>query len=183
MTLQIFTVLMVSLVMLLKTMCSKHRRLWTLLQLQNCVVLLDWLTWRDRVEEQSYRQHQFPFFLELVPEVRELINDFYSSRYALCLEYLENLKANMLLDIHFAFKTNVAGQEKELEALITDNQIRAQIDSHNKILYARHADQRNATFQRVLQTGSEFDRDVRAMLLRANLLKHECNARAARKCL
>lgn len=49
----------------------------------------------------------------------------------------------------------------------------ARIDSHNKILYAQHADQRNATFQRVLQTGIEFDRDVRSMLLRASLVKRE----------
>ncbi|RWW79609.1 hypothetical protein BHE74_00012100 [Ensete ventricosum] len=81
---------------------------------------------------------------------------FHCSRYASCLEYLENLKPNLLLDIHLhdhvetlyteirhkaiiqytipfisvdlhtmagAFKTNVAGLEKELEALITDNQI------------------------------------------------------------
>ncbi|KAK6920195.1 Proteasome component (PCI) domain [Dillenia turbinata] len=156
----------------------------------------------------------FRNFLELVPEVRELIHDFYSSHYASCLEYLGNLKANLLLDIHLhdhvetlydeirhkaliqytlpfvsvdlhmmanAFKTSVSGLEKELEALITDNQIQARIDSHNKILYARHADQRNATFQRVLQTGSEFDRDVRAMLLRTSLLKHEYNLRATRK--
>lgn len=109
-----------------------------------------------------------------------------------------------------AFKTSVSGLERELEALITDNQIQvrsvyrksfvlshchfktfkkehffhpeqARIDSHNKILYARHADQRNATFQKVLQMGNEFDRDTRAMLLRANLLKHEYHARAARK--
>jgi len=62
---------------------------------------------------------------------------------------------------------------------LTDKNImppQARIDSHNKILYARHADQRNATFQRVLQTGSEFDRDVRAMLLRANLIKLEYKA-------
>lgn len=78
------------------------------------------------------------------------------SRYASCLDYLGNLKANLLLDIHLhdhvetlydqirnkaliqythpfvsvdlhmmanAFKTSVAGIEKELEALITDNQI------------------------------------------------------------
>ncbi|TQD96645.1 hypothetical protein C1H46_017720 [Malus baccata] len=76
----------------------------------------------------------FKNFLELVPEVRELINDFYT-----------------------------------------------RIDSHNKILYARHADQRNATFQRVLQTGNEFDHDVKSMLLRVNLIKHEYNLRAARK--
>ncbi|KAM1182098.1 hypothetical protein ACFX2J_000621 [Malus domestica] len=156
----------------------------------------------------------FRNFLELVPEVRELINDFYTSHYASCLDYLGNLKANLLLDIHLhdhletlygqirhkaliqymhpfvsvdlnmmanAFKTDVAGLEKELEALITDNQVQAKIDSQNKILYARHADQRNATFQRVLQIGNEFDRDVKSMLLRVNLIKHEYNLRAARK--
>ncbi|KAL4586051.1 hypothetical protein LXL04_010682 [Taraxacum kok-saghyz] len=156
----------------------------------------------------------FRNFLELVPEVRELIHDFYSSHYASCLDYLGNLKANLMLDIHLhdhleilyteirnkaliqythpfvsvdlnmmanAFKTTVVGLQKELEALITDNQIQARIDSHNKILYARHADQRKATFQRVLQTGVEFDRDVRAMLLRANLIKHEFNLKASRK--
>ncbi|GAB2222716.1 hypothetical protein Droror1_Dr00016839 [Drosera rotundifolia] len=57
----------------------------------------------------------------------------------------------------------------------------ARIDSHNKILYARHADQRKTTFQRVLETGGEFECDVRAMLLRANILKHEYNHRQLRK--
>lgn len=61
------------------------------------------------------------------------------------------------------------------------HKLQARIDSHNKILYARHADQRNATFQRVLQTGSEFDRDVRSMLLRANLIKYDQNLRVSRK--
>ena len=56
-------------------------------------------------------------------------------------------------------------------------QWQARIDSHNKILYARHADQRSATFQKVLQMGNEFDRDVRSMMLRANLLKHEYHAK------
>ncbi|GAB4844432.1 COP9/signalosome complex subunit Csn1 [Ancistrocladus abbreviatus] len=156
----------------------------------------------------------FRNFLELVPEVRELINNFYSSHYASCLEYLGNLKANLLLDIHLhdhvetlydeirhkaliqythpfvsvdlhmmanAFKTSVTGLEKELEALITNNQIQARIDSHNKILYANHADQRNATFQRVLQTGSEFDHDVRAMLLRSNIIKYEYHKKQSRR--
>lgn len=59
--------------------------------------------------------------------------------------------------------------------------MQARIDSHNKILYARHADQRNATFQRVLETGREFDRDVRSMLLRSNLIKHDYHMRALRK--
>lgn len=156
----------------------------------------------------------FRNFLELVPEVRELINDFYSSRYALCLEYLGNLKSNLLLDIHLhphveslydqirqkaliqythpfvsvdlnmmanAFKTTVAGLQKELESLITDNQIQARIDSHNKVLYARHADLRNATFQRALENGRDFDRDLQSMFLRSCLLKYECSKSRIRR--
>jgi len=42
----------------------------------------------------------FKNFLELVPEVRELINDFYSSRYASCLKYLDKIKSDLQLDIH-----------------------------------------------------------------------------------
>ncbi|KAL3649528.1 COP9/signalosome complex subunit Csn1 [Castilleja foliolosa] len=168
----------------------------------------------DRAELKSKVIDNINFrnFLELVPEIRELINDFHTSNYASCLEYLGNLKANLLLDIHLhdhvetlyeqirskaliqytlpflsvdlnmmanAFNTSVTGLEKELEALITNNQIQARIDSHNKVLYARHADQRNSTFQRVLQTGNEFDREVRAMLLRTNLIKHEFNQKTS----
>lgn len=81
---------------------------------------------------------------------------FLCSHYASCLDYLGNLKPNLLLDIHLhdhvetlydqirhkaliqytlpfvsvdlhmmanAFKTSVAGLEKELETLITNNQI------------------------------------------------------------
>ncbi|KMT00204.1 hypothetical protein BVRB_1g020190 [Beta vulgaris subsp. vulgaris] len=169
---------------------------------------------RTELKNKVIDNLNFRNFLELVPEIRELINDFYSSHYASCLDYLGNLKANLLLDIHLhdhvetlyndirhkaliqytipfvsvdlnmmanAFKTSVSGLQKELEALITNNQIQARIDSHNKILYARHADQRNATFQRVLQTGNEFDRDVKSMLVRANLIKHEFTQKQSRK--
>ncbi|XP_057826657.2 COP9 signalosome complex subunit 1 [Cryptomeria japonica] len=169
---------------------------------------------RSELKNKVIDNSNFRNFLELVPEVRELVHDFYSSRYASCLEYLQNLKSNLKLDIHLhahvetlydqirhkaliqytnpfisvdlhtmanAFKTSVGGLEKELEALIMDDQIQARIDSHNKILYARHADQRNMTFQRVLQTGVEFDRDVRAMLLRANILRHDFIVKHSRK--
>ncbi|XP_078445627.1 COP9 signalosome complex subunit 1 isoform X2 [Wolffia australiana] len=169
---------------------------------------------RTELKNKVIDNINFRNFLELVPEVRELIHDFYASRYASCLDYLENLRGNLMLDIHLhdhvetlyseirhraiiqythpfisvdlsimagAFKTSVSGLEKELEELITQNQIQARIDSHNKILYARHADQRNATFQRGLQTGVDFDRDVRSTLLRTSLLKHDHHLRAARK--
>ena len=42
----------------------------------------------------------FKQFLELVPEMRELISDFYSSRYTSLLQYLDGLKPSLLLDIH-----------------------------------------------------------------------------------
>lgn len=91
---------------------------------------------------------------------------FYCSHYASCLEYLGNLKANLLLDIHLhghvetlydqirkkaliqythpfvsvdmrmmanAFKTTISGLEKELEGLITDNQIQVGLLFHDMI--------------------------------------------------
>ncbi|VAH05512.1 unnamed protein product [Triticum turgidum subsp. durum] len=169
---------------------------------------------RSELKSKVIDNYNFCNFLELVPEVRELVNDFYASRYGSCLGYLEKLKSNLLLDMHLhghietlykdirhkaiiqytfpfisvdlnlmavAFQTSVSLLEKELAALITDNKIQARIDSHNKILYASHADQRNGTFQRALQTGNEFERDVKSMLLRANLLKHEFSQKAAER--
>ncbi|KAH9604075.1 hypothetical protein KSS87_010415 [Heliosperma pusillum] len=169
---------------------------------------------RSELKSKVIDNLNFRNFLELVPEIRELIHDFYSSHYASCLDYLGNLKTNLLLDIRLhdhveslykeirhkaliqytlpfvsldlnmmanAFKTSVSDLQKELETLITNNQIQARIDSHNKILYARHADQRNATFQRVLQTGAGFDRDVRSMLLRANVIKHDFSHKHSRR--
>jgi COP9 signalosome complex subunit 1 len=69
-----------------------------------------------------------------------------------------------------AFNTNVAGLEKELTRLIMENKIQARIDSHNKILYARHADQRSTTFHKALNMGETYQNNVQSMLLRANLL-------------
>eukprot|EP01133_Synstelium_polycarpum_P010566 gene10566-12291_t len=42
----------------------------------------------------------FRNYLELVPEIRELINDFYNSKYSSCLNYLEKLKPTLQLDLH-----------------------------------------------------------------------------------
>eukprot|EP00850_Spirogloea_muscicola_P020143 SM000208S06313 [mRNA] locus=s208:36554:38504:- [translate_table: standard] len=161
---------------------------------------------RSELKSKVLDNVSFRNFLELVPEVRELIYDFHGSQYASCLNYLQKLKPAFLLDIHLhdhveslyeqirhkaliqyttpfisvnlgvmaaAFNTNIAGLEKELALLIMDNQIQARIDSHNKTLYARHADQRNATFQKALQLGTEYQRDTKAMLLRASLLRKD----------
>mmetsp|Transcript_512 Transcript_512/g.576 ORF Transcript_512/g.576 Transcript_512/m.576 type:complete len:428 (+) Transcript_512:145-1428(+) len=164
---------------------------------------------RAEIKQKVIDNTSFRNFLELVPEVRELIQDFYSSRYASCLSCLDGLQSMLSLDIHLhdhidgpsglyaqirqkaliqyttpytsvnlhtlaaAFNTEIAAIEKELAALIMDNQIQARIDSHNKVLYARHADQRSSTFQKTLSTGQQYMQDTKAFLLRASLLQHD----------
>jgi len=161
----------------------------------------------DRAElKKVIDSSTFRSFLELVPEVRELINDFYFSRYASCLKYLEKLKNLSLLDIFLhehveslyrsirekalvqyfspfisvdlqemakAFNTNVAGLEKELSKLIMEGSIQARIDSHNMRLYARQTEQRNATFEKTIQTGVDFQESTKALILRMSLLKND----------
>jgi hypothetical protein len=70
-----------------------------------------------------------------------------------------------------AFNVSVQALEKELAALIMAGQIPARIDSQAKVLYARHADQRTATFAAALKMGEEYMRDTRALLLRINLMR------------
>jgi len=50
---------------------------------------------RQLIESSSFRA-----FLELFPLVREAVNDFFHSRYASCLAYLDKLKPDLLLDLH-----------------------------------------------------------------------------------
>eukprot|EP00193_Tetraselmis_chui_P010230 CAMPEP_0177788702 /NCGR_PEP_ID=MMETSP0491_2-20121128/22288_1 /TAXON_ID=63592 /ORGANISM="Tetraselmis chuii, Strain PLY429" /LENGTH=427 /DNA_ID=CAMNT_0019310379 /DNA_START=219 /DNA_END=1503 /DNA_ORIENTATION=+ len=159
---------------------------------------------RDELNARVINNIPFLEFLELVPEVREMIHDYYNSRYASCLKYMEAIKP--ALDLYLAdcvkmlyksirsraliqyttpftsvqmgtmaaaFNTTVRGLEEELSTLIMENQIQARIDSHKQILYARHADSRTATFQRVLSMGRNYERDAKAALLRANLRKHD----------
>ncbi|CAG8467089.1 8975_t:CDS:2 [Ambispora gerdemannii] len=70
-----------------------------------------------------------------------------------------------------SFCTEVPKLERELAKLITENQIQARIDSHNKILCAKQQDQRSGIFQKSLKMGEEYEKNTSAMLLRMNLLK------------
>ena len=56
---------------------------------------------RKQVKEKVIENTSFKEFLELVPEVREVIKTFYASKYASCLSILETLKPDLLLDIFF----------------------------------------------------------------------------------
>jgi len=60
-----------------------------------------------------------------------------------------------------------------LAELIGDNRIQARIDSANKVVYARNSDQRNATFQKSMNMGTAYVRNVKSMLMRMSLIKHD----------
>jgi len=71
-----------------------------------------------------------------------------------------------------AFKLDVPSLERQLVHLIAENHIQARIDSANKILYARHSDQRTATFQQAMNVGNRYVRDVKSLLLRMSLVEN-----------
>jgi len=148
----------------------------------------------------------FRNYLELVPQMQTIIQDFYDSNYASCLQSLDILKNDLQLDFHLhdhinvlykkvrnkaivqyfspytsidlksmsdAFQTDIPSLEKELSQLIVDNVISARIDSHNKHLYARQADERVQTYEKAFTMGETFQRTSRSLLLRVNLVRNE----------
>lgn len=160
----------------------------------------------DRQELQKHVIHSssFKLFLELEPQLRDIIFKFYESKYASCLRLLDEVRDNLLLDMYIAphvhalytqirnraliqyfspylsadmhkmadaFNRTVPALENELMQLILDGQIQARIDSHNKILYAKDADQRSSTFEKAINIGKEYQRRTRMLILRAAMLK------------
>ena len=78
-----------------------------------------------------------------------------------------------------AFNLDMPTLERTLAELIQENKIAARIDSHKKILHARHSDQRNDTFTQALTLGSRYVRDVRSVIMRLSLVEHDLAVRSA----
>ncbi|CAH0475769.1 unnamed protein product [Peronospora belbahrii] len=55
---------------------------------------------REELKENVINNSSFKAFLELLPWLRELITDFYSSNYASCLQTLEHIKPELKLDLY-----------------------------------------------------------------------------------
>jgi len=73
---------------------------------------------RSDLKKKVIDSPSFRNFLELTPELREIINDFYSSRYASCLKYLDKIKSKLLLDIHLHEHVEALYQKIRNKALI-----------------------------------------------------------------
>ncbi|KAI9495777.1 26S proteasome subunit RPN7-domain-containing protein [Zychaea mexicana] len=57
---------------------------------------------RQELRNKVLSNSAFKSYLELEPHMREMIDTFYNSKYASCLELLESYRNDFLLDIHLA---------------------------------------------------------------------------------
>ncbi|XP_068834739.1 COP9 signalosome complex subunit 1 isoform X10 [Capricornis sumatraensis] len=139
---------------------------------------------RQELQRNVISSSSFKLFLELEPQVRDIIFKFYESKYASCLKMLDEMKyfspyvSADMRKMATAFNTTVAALEDELTQLILEGLINARIDSHSKILYARDVDQRSTTFEKSLLMGKEFQRRAKAMILRAAVLRNQIHVKS-----
>jgi len=167
---------------------------------------------RQELQKKVISSASFKLFLELEPQIRDIVFKFYESKYAQCLKLLADMRDNLLLDMYIAIHVNklytqirnraliqyfspylsadmrkmseafnctVPALENELMQLILDGQIQARIDSHNKILYAKDADQRSSTFEKAINVGKEFQRRSRMLILRTAMLKKQIHVKVS----
>lgn len=167
---------------------------------------------RPELQKNVISSASFKLFLELEPQVRDIVFKFYESKYAQCLKLLNEMRDNLLLDMYIAphvnklytqirnraliqyfspylsadmrkmseaFNCTVPALENELMHLILDGQIQARIDSHNKILYAKDADQRSSTFEKAINVGKEYQRRTRMLILRTAMLKKQIHVKVS----
>lgn len=78
------------------------------------------------------------------------------------IQYFEAYSTASMYKMAEAFDTSIQELENEIIGLICDGHIKARIDSHNKILYAKNTDSRTQTFERALQMGKKWQRQTRA---------------------
>lgn len=107
--------------------------------------------------------------LYLCPRVDHLLT---AIRGKALVQYFSPYSAMDINKMADSFKVPVSEMEQELAVCIGDSHIKAKIDSHNKIVYASKTNKRNELFQSVLNLGEDFERDMKAVLLRTSLIKN-----------
>jgi COP9 signalosome complex subunit 1 len=55
---------------------------------------------RSELKKKVLENSDFKNFTELIPDIRDIINDFYNSKYGSCLEKLARFKNDLQLDLH-----------------------------------------------------------------------------------
>lgn len=103
----------------------------------------------------------------LAPHVERL---YRAIRNKALVQYFEPFSAASMHKMAEAFNTTVADLEKEIINLIYDGHLKARIDSHNKILYAKDTDSRTNTFEHAIRMGKMWQRQTRALISRAAIM-------------
>lgn len=61
---------------------------------------------RNEIRKKMLDNSVFKSFLELAPNMRKLVNDFFMGKYGDCLTYLKEIQSELLLDIHLSKHAN-----------------------------------------------------------------------------
>ena len=61
---------------------------------------------RSQLHKQVLASNSFKLFLELEPQLRDVIINFYESKYGKCLKQLDDMKDNLMLDTYLASHVN-----------------------------------------------------------------------------
>ncbi|XP_057672464.1 COP9 signalosome complex subunit 1 isoform X1 [Diorhabda carinulata] len=73
---------------------------------------------RHELQKNVIFSSSFKLFLELEPQLRDIIFKFYESKYASCLKLLDEIKDNLLLDMYIAPHVNILYTQIRNRALI-----------------------------------------------------------------
>ncbi|OQR92082.1 COP9 signalosome complex subunit 1 [Achlya hypogyna] len=73
---------------------------------------------RAELRDKVINNPSFKAFLELVPRLREMINDFYGSQYASCLQILHEMKEEWLLDLNLSSHVEALAKEIRHRAIV-----------------------------------------------------------------
>ncbi|KAG0304062.1 cop9 signalosome complex subunit [Dissophora globulifera] len=136
------------------------------------------------IDNVGFRQ-----YLELEPHIRDLIQGFYNSNYAVCLDIMDKWRAlytnirkkalvqftSPFLTVNLtkmakSFSTTVPELESELVSLIIGGQIEARIDSQQKILWAKQTNKRSAIFERSAAMGQDYEQEAKGLVLRIQMI-------------
>jgi COP9 signalosome complex subunit 1 len=109
--------------------------------------------------------------LHLHPHVNTLLSQIRNRALA---QYFSPFVSVNLSNMAAAFGVgDVAAMEREVSILIAEGRIHARVDSHAKVLYARRANVRKATFKKALGLGDKYVRDTKALILRLTLTRND----------
>lgn len=110
------------------------------------------------------------------------INQLYSNiRSKAMIQYFCPYDSADLRKMALCFNTPLPDLEDELMQLILDGHIKARIDSINKILYAKHPNQRVETFEKAMSMAQQYSRYMHILVLKSQMIKHQVNSKVTER--